>query len=278
MPNSDGYALIACTEDENWVELVCNLYSVVTNVEALRAIVGDIQVDLSAIGNMAPQTGVFPDYLAPIVRNMGDMRELTKVRWGMPSSNAALYEAAKKRAQKIQAKQGRELSADEFKALLALEPDGGTTNVRNTSSRHWQPWLAPEFRCVVPFTSFSEFNREAGGDIWFAFDDDRPLAFFAGIWAPQWKSVRKVKEGVVVTDLFAFLTSEPNAEVKEIHPKAMPVILRTAAEVELWMTAPWDMARQLQRPLPDGVLKIVSRGVKEDPPPPVKTLDQPGLF
>lgn len=115
---------------------MCNLYSVVTNVEAIRAFVGDMEVDLAAIGNMAPQTGVYPDYLAPIVRNFSDRRQLTRVRWGMPSSSAALFEAAKKRAQKIQTKQGRELTAEEFKALLALEPDSGTTNVRNTTSRH----------------------------------------------------------------------------------------------------------------------------------------------
>ena len=39
-------------------------------------------------------------------------------------------------------------------------------------------------------------------------------------------------------DLFGFLTTEPNAEVKPIHPKAMPVILTTPAEVDAWLTAP----------------------------------------
>jgi len=257
---------------------MCNLYSVTTNIEAIRAFVRDMQVDFDTIGNLAPQTGIFPDYLAPIVRNFGDTRELTKVRWGMPSSSVALYEAAKKRAQKIEAKQGRSLSPEEFKRLVEMEPDGGTTNVRNTSSAHWKRWLTPEFRCVVPFTSFSEFNREAGGDIWFAFDDTRPLAFFAGIWAPQWTSVRKIKEGLVTTDLFAFLTAEANAEVGAIHPKAMPVILRTPEEVETWMTAPWEVAKGLQRALPDGVLQIISRGFKEDPPPPDEPDTEPSLF
>jgi putative SOS response-associated peptidase YedK len=75
---------------------------------------------------------------------------------------------------------------------------------------------------VVPFNSFSEFNKAEGGDIWFALDDSRPLACFAGIWT-NWTSVRKVKEGETTNDVFAFLTTEANAEVHAIHPKAMPV-------------------------------------------------------
>ena len=256
---------------------MCNLYSVTTNVESIRALVRGFRVNEAAIGNMPPQTGVFPDYLAPIVRNFGDERELTKIRWGMPSSSQALFQAAKRRAEKIEKKQGRELLKDEFAELLKMEPDSGTTNVRSTASKHWQRWLDPQFRCVVPFNSFSEFNKDAGGDIWFAFDDDRPLAFFAGIWAPQWTSVRKIKEGMVTTDLFAFLTTEPNAEVGPIHPKAMPVILTTPDEVEIWMTAPWSEAKALQRPLPDGLLRIVSRGVKQDPPESPEPPLQPGL-
>jgi len=46
-----------------------------------------------------------------------------------------------------------------------------------------------------------------------------------------WTSVR-VKEGETTNDLYAFLTTEPNAEVGAIHPEAMPVILPTPAEVE----------------------------------------------
>jgi putative SOS response-associated peptidase YedK len=132
-------------------------------------------IDVPKIGNFEPQTFVVPDYFAPIVRNFFHGRNFTKVRWGLPSSSVAQFEAAKRRAQKVQAKMGRDLTADEFKEMLAMEPDRGTTNVRNASSKHWQRWLAPEFRCVVPFNSFSEFNRDESGDVWYAFDNSRPL-------------------------------------------------------------------------------------------------------
>jgi putative SOS response-associated peptidase YedK len=41
---------------------------------------------------------------------------------------------------------------------------------------------------VVPFNSFSEFNKAEGGDVWFALEETRPLACFAGIWT-NWTSV-----------------------------------------------------------------------------------------
>jgi putative SOS response-associated peptidase YedK len=76
--------------------------------------------------------------------------------------------------------------------------------------------------------------------------------------------VRKLKEGEVTAELFAFLTCPPNADVAPIHPKAMPVILTRPEEWRLWLTAPVTDALRLQRPLTGGMLQIVAEGVRED--------------
>lgn len=217
---------------------MCNLYSMTSNAQAIRDLTGWLK---STVGNFPSLPGIYPDYAAPVVRNSSDgTRELASARWGMPSPAFAL--------------KGR-------------KTDPGVTNIRNTSSPHWRRWLGPGNRCLVPLTSFSEPERGADGKsrpVWFSLDESRPLSFFAGVVVTGWRSVRKLKEGEVTADFFAFLTCQPNAEVGAIHPKAMPVILTTEEERETWLLAPWSEACVLQRPLPDGSLKIVARGKPED--------------
>ncbi len=161
---------------------MCNLYSVTKGQQAIRELAGAMR---DRTGNLPPLYGIFPDYSAPIVRNQPEGRELMMARWGMSSP---------------------------VFALSGKESDPGVTNVRNVKSPHWRRWLEIENRCVVPWTSFSENEVMADGSrptVWFAFDETRPLAFFAGIWT-RWTSVRKVKEGETTNDIFAI--SDDRAE------------------------------------------------------------------
>lgn len=204
---------------------MCNLYSMTRSQEAMRQLFDQIPY-LDRLGNLPPLPGIYPDYPAPVLRNGADGAEMAMCRWGLPTPP---------------------------KFLEGKKTDRGVTNVRNTASPHWRRWLGPAHRCLVPFTSFAEPDRLAGGNAWFSLADDRP-AFFAGLQVPHWQSVRKVKDGPTTDDLFAFLTTDPNAEVAAAHPKAMPVILTDPADWKIWLDQPWPVAMALQRPLPDGAL------------------------
>ncbi len=64
--------------------------------------------------------------------------------------------------------------------------------------------------------------------------------------------------------LFSFLTPAPNAEVGAVHEKAMPVLLLNEADREMWLTGSIEDALKLQKPAPNGTLKIVATGRRED--------------
>jgi putative SOS response-associated peptidase YedK len=102
---------------------MCNLYSITTNQAAIIALFRAIN---HHVGNLPPMPGVFPDYLAPVIRESEGGRELTMMRWGMPPPPRT----------------------------------GGppVTNIRNTSSPHWRIWLKPENRCVVPARRVTDFE------------------------------------------------------------------------------------------------------------------------
>lgn len=212
---------------------MCNLYSMTRGQVAILELTRALR---DTTGNLPPLPGIFPDQMAPVVYNAQDgVRELGMLRWGMP-----------------------------------CPPAFGTTavtNIRNTKSPHWRRWLKPENRCVVPFTSFCEYEdtKPRKTATWFALDESRPIAFFAGIWT-TWHGVRGTKANPVEGEhkLFGFLTCEPNAEVGAVHPKAMPVILSDPDEIETWMNAPAQIALELQRKLPDGALTVVARGPRQD--------------
>lgn len=212
---------------------MCNLYSVITNQEAIRRL---FRTERDLVGNLPPLPDVFPDAVAPIVRNSpGGGRELAMARWGMP-----------------------------------CPPQFGgahVTNIRNTRSPHWRRWLGPSSRCLVPATSFCEYadTKPRKTPTWFALDETRPVFAFAGIWTP-WTGTRGTKANPVEGrhELFGFLTCDPNAVVGPVHPKAMPVILTTSEEHDAWLSAPWAEASELQRALADDALRIVATGERQD--------------
>ena len=57
---------------------MCNLYSITTNQAAIAAL---FRVMNRYVGNLPPMPRAFPDYPAPMVRNISGERELTMMRW-----------------------------------------------------------------------------------------------------------------------------------------------------------------------------------------------------
>ena len=68
--------------------VLCNLYSLTKSQDAIRRL---FAVSKDSAGNMPPLPGIFPNYLAPVVRNSPDGRELIMMYWGMaaPRRSAA---------------------------------------------------------------------------------------------------------------------------------------------------------------------------------------------
>ena len=133
----------------------------------------------------------------------------------------------------------------------------------------------------MPFSSFCEYadTKPRKTPTWLARNDDRPLCFFAGIWT-SWNGKRGTKANAVEGEhqLFGFLTTDANAEVGAIHPKVMPVILTQRDQVNAWLKAPLADALHMQKSLPDGALKIVARGEKEDGAPAKLATAEPRLL
>jgi putative SOS response-associated peptidase YedK len=210
---------------------MCNLYSITSSQEAIgRA----FRVMRDRTGNLPALPAVYPDSMAPAVHVAPDgARELSMMRWGFPPP-----------------------------PNLGKAP---VTNVRNLKSPYWRGWLKPEWRCLIPANSFCEWNDQRPKvPHWFALAETRPLFAFAGIWR-RWTGERKGAAGE--HHLFAFLTTEPNATVRPIHAKAMPVLLTGESEWNIWLSGPENEALALQRPLPAEALCIAASGEKSDRAP-----------
>jgi putative SOS response-associated peptidase YedK len=206
---------------------MCNLYAMTRNRDAIRQL---FRVGSDRTANQPPLPAIFPDQVAPVVRVGRDgVRVMEAMRWGFPPP-----------------------------------PNLGTrpvTNVRNVASPYWRGWLKPEFRCLVPATSFCEYtDSQPKVPHWFALAPDRPPFAFAGIWRP-WTGTRKGEADEHL--LFAFLTTEPNEVVRPVHAKAMPVIL-TAETWDVWLAADTVDALRLQRPFLAERMALVATGARQD--------------
>jgi putative SOS response-associated peptidase YedK len=135
------------------MDAMCNLYSMTSNVEALRRLFGRFEGDTA---NLPPFDEIYPGKPAPVLRRGDDGAglKLETMKWGFPGPPGA-----------------------------GKRP---VTNVRNLASPFWRTALSrPDRRCIVPATRFCEWTGEVGSKrkVWFALSDEEPFAF-AGLWRP----------------------------------------------------------------------------------------------
>ncbi len=219
---------------------MCNLYSLTTNVEAIRRLF-KVQRIAPDIGNMEPLPGIFPGQNAPVIRDSEDgERELTVMHWGfvMPQKDRAPKDVTNARDDKIQ------------------------------SSPFWKSSFQ-ERRCLIPASSFAEYHptekNEKGHKlvVWFGLDGDepRPPFAFAGLWR-HWRG--NYRNELVEFDSYSIVTTKPNEVVKPIHPTRMPVILKPD-DHDTWLNGSAEDAIELARSYPAGEMRIVYQGDKADP-------------
>lgn len=200
---------------------MCNRYRLTAKQAEVAATFGirpPYEVDDTfPTGDIFPTGNKTPFYGAVIVQD-GDERRIERMEWGVLTQVPSKRDPATKLTKYV-------------------------TNVRNLSSSFWRSMLTtPARRCLVPVTSFSEYGVQPGEDgkkllHWFEVSS-RPIFAFAGIWRPTDRG-----------NAYGFLTTEPNAIVAPIHPRAMPVVLHDE-DYDRWLLGSWEESSQLVAPFP----------------------------
>jgi putative SOS response-associated peptidase YedK len=213
---------------------MCNLYSMTRNREAILRL---FRVSDNRAAAVDPLAAIFPGHSAPVVRLAPDgERELALLSWGfvLPQKDRAPRRV---------------------------------TNVRDDTARV-SPFWRESFecrRCLVPASSFAEPKEVTPATWhWFALSgvEPRPLFAFAGIWRRWAGPVRKGGAAVEI-DVFAFMTTTPNALVATINHERMPVLLSTDAEREAWVKGSPGEAFALAREYPPEGMRIVQEGFEK---------------
>jgi putative SOS response-associated peptidase YedK len=198
---------------------MCNRYRMSAKQLELAAAFG---IDISKLlpEEQMPPPELFPQRPGLIVRQQDGERIFDVMPWGVPLN------VKNPRTGKVTSKP--------------------VTNVRNLSSPFWKGTIGKlDFRCLVPVTSFCEWEGEAGSKLerWFSLSA-APIFAFAGVWRPG--------EG---GPSYSFLTCDPNPLVAPIHPKAMPVILHPE-DYERWLGDPYASACELAQPFPSQLMAV----------------------
>jgi putative SOS response-associated peptidase YedK len=183
-----------------------------------------------AEAELKPNYNVAPTQVMPVITKSKDGKiQIEMMKWGIP----------------------RMLGKDLVKELINTRAD-------KAFGGFWRKTVCSQ-RCLVPANGFYEWKGKAGSKTpFFIHPKNEKLFAFAGIW-DTWKS----KDGQEIKT-YSIMTTEPNAEMREIHNRE-PVMLHREDESS-WLEPTNDSQSVLERllyPYEDNGLEIyeVSRDV-----------------
>jgi putative SOS response-associated peptidase YedK len=211
---------------------MCNLYSIKTKRADLARKFALSDNRMAAFDELS---AIFPGHDAPVIKRTEDgARELLLRSWG-------------------------------FVLLREGYAPKRVTNARDDKVRtkFWKESFEKR-RCLVPATAFCEPDegRPARWH-WFALKGDDPLFAFPGLYRPWKGPVRKGGPNVDI-EVFAFLTTLPNALTVTINQERSPVLLTDEAQFAAWLTGTPEEAFALLQVSDPEQMHIVQSGFERE--------------
>lgn len=93
-------------------------------------------------------------------------------------------------------------------------------------------------------------------------ESDRELFAFPGIWQ-HWRGPTKKDGPIVELDVYAFMTTKPNALTASINHERMPVLLSGDAEFQTWLSGSPAEAFALAQSFDPARMRIVQSGLEK---------------